>query len=209
MFRGASFPGFSFALANKKSAQLQMLQIERRSAIIQVISLRYTQILLALLVLGYVLPLAQAGNSVAITAKVTRTLVLDVQTTSMNWALDPTAGSYSITLDKNNGVFLKANQNGWTLFVRAESTTLTDWDGSHYGTKSLKLPITLTSYPDIGVGTGHTIDLSVSNQELVTNGMKGSTKKIGLGFVQPVSWEDEPLPTGHTYHTVMTFVATI
>ncbi len=186
-----------------------MLQIERRSPIIQVIPLRYIQILLSLLVLGNVPLLAQAVNSVTITAEVTRTLWLDVQTTSMNWALDPTAGSYSKTLDKDHGISLKANQNGWTLFVRAESSTLTDWDGSHYGIKSLKSPITLTSNPDTGAGTGHTIELSVSNQELVTSGTKGKTKKIGLGFVQPVSWEDEPLPTGHTYHTVLTFVATI
>ncbi|VVB64179.1 Uncharacterised protein [uncultured archaeon] len=173
------------------------------------IQLRYTWILLTLLVLGDVLALAQAGNTATITAEVTRTLWLDVQTSSMDWALDPTAGSYSKTLDKDHGVSLKANENGWTLFVRAESSTLTDWDGSHYGTKSLKSPITLTSYPDTGVGTGHTIELSVSNQELVTNGIKGKTKKVGLGFVQPVSWEDEPLPTGHTYHTVLTYVATI
>lgn len=171
--------------------------------------LRCTRILLAFLVLGGMLPPAQAGNTVTITAEVTHTLKLDVKTVSMDWQLDPAVKSYSRTLDKNDGVKVTANSNGWTLFVRAESSTLTDWDGSHYGTTSLKSPINLTSYPDTGVGAGHTIQLSVSNQELVTNGQNGGGKKIGLGFVQPVSWEDEVLPSGHTYHTVLTFVATM
>jgi hypothetical protein len=171
--------------------------------------LRYSRILLALLVLGNVPLQAQAGNTVTIKATVTHTLRLDINTVSMDWVLDPAVGSYSKILDNKQGVFVWSNQNGWTLFVRAESSTLTDWDGSHYGPKSLKSPITFTSYPDTNVGTGHTIQLSVDNQEIVTNGVKGNTKKIGLGFVQPVSWQDEGLPTGHTYHTILNFVATI
>ncbi|MCX6674769.1 MAG: hypothetical protein NTY37_13440 [Methanothrix sp.] len=125
----------------------------------------------------------------------------------MTWLLDPAASPYTQTLDKNKGVFVNGNKPGWTLYVRSEVATLTNWDGSNYNSGALQSPMTLQSYPE-GNAIGKTIAVSVSNQELVTEGEKGKDKKVGLGFSQPVSWNDDPLPSDHKYHIILTFTAT-
>lgn len=149
---------------------------------------------------------AQAGNTLIIGATIVSYIELDVRTGSVTWVLDPAASPYTQMLDKNAGVIVKANKAGWTLYVRSEQATLTNWDGSNYNSGALLSPLTLQSYPE-GNAIGHTIDISVSNQELVTEGEKGGNKKTSLGFTQPVSWDDDPLPSDHKYHTILTFTA--
>ena len=148
----------------------------------------------------------QGANQLTIGASIVSLLLIDVKTSYLPWSLDADLSPYTQMLDKNGGITVKANKAGWTLYVRSEVSTLTDWDGSTYSSKALHLPLTLESYPE-GNAIGKRIKVSNSNQELVTNGEKGGEKKVGLGFTQPVSYEDESLNTGHTYHTILTFTA--
>jgi hypothetical protein len=164
------------------------------------------RLLLILMIICCILTMAKAGNTLIIGATIVTYIELDVRTGSVTWLLDPAASPYNQTLDKNQGVIVKANKAGWTLYVRSEVATLTNWDGDNYNSGALQSPLTLQSYPE-GNAIGHTIAVSVSNQELVTEGEKGGNKKTGLGFSQPVSWNDDPLPSGHKYHTILTFTA--
>jgi hypothetical protein len=161
---------------------------------------------LVLMIICCMLPAAKAGNTLIIGATIVSYLELDVRTGSVTWVLDPEASPYTQILDKNNGVMVRANKAGWALYARSEQATLTNWDGTNYNSGALQSPLTLKSYPE-GNAIGHTIDVSVSNQELVTEGERGGNKKTGLGFTQPVSWDDDPLPSGHKYHTILTFTA--
>jgi hypothetical protein len=148
-----------------------------------------------------------AAQQLTIRASIASTLSVSVVASSLTtWSLDAGLSPYTQMLDKNNGVMVKANKAGWTLYVKSEVSTLADWDGSTYGSKALPFPLTLKSYPE-GNAIGKQIEVSNGNQELVTNGEKGGAKKVGLGFTQPVSYEDEPLPSGHIYHTILTFTA--
>jgi hypothetical protein len=164
------------------------------------------KVLILLSILSIMPATVQGASQLAISASIVSYLSVEVGTSYLPWVLDADLSPFTQMLDKNNGVKVKANKAGWMLYVKSEVSTLTDWDGSTYGSKALQSPLTLESYPE-GNAIGKRIDVSNSNQVLVTNGEKGGVKKVGLGFTQPVSYEDESLPTGHTYHTVLTFTA--
>ncbi len=164
------------------------------------------RLLWVLVIMCCMLASAQAGNTLIIGATIVSYIELDVKTGSVTWLLDPATSPYTQMLDKNAGVMVRANKAGWTLYVRSEQATLTNWDGANYESGALQSPLTLQSYPE-GNAIGHIIAVSVSNQELVTEGEQGGNKKTGLGFSQPIFWDDDPLPSNHKYHTVLTFTA--
>jgi hypothetical protein len=158
-----------------------------------------------LMILSIIPATVQGENQLAISASVVSLLRVDVVIGTLNWALDADRSPY--TQMENVGVKVHANKAGWTLYVKSEVTNLTDWDGSAYGSKALQSPLTLESYPEDNA-IGKRIIVTTRNQVLVTDGgKKGGVKKVGLGFTQPVSYEDESLPPGHTYHTVLVFTA--
>ncbi len=161
-----------------------------------------------LMVMFSMLAVVQAGDTLAIGATVPIKLDIDVKTTTLNWPLDPATSPYTQTIGKASGVCVRGNQNGWMVKLTSEKAKLTEFDGSSYITdgKFLASEATLQLTP-VDVGNGLTAPFSTSPQDIWTDGTKGNWKEAGMIFSQPVSWEDDPLITGRTYHTVLTFTA--
>jgi hypothetical protein len=161
-----------------------------------------------LMVMWCTLMAVQATDTLAIGATLPSKLEIDVKTTSLNWPLDPATSPYTQTIGKESGVWVRGNKNGWTVKLSSEKAKLTEFDGSSYisGGKVLNSSTTLQLTP-VDTGTGLTVAISIGPLDLWTEGTKGNWKKGGLVFTQPVSWEDDPLTTGRTYHTVLTFTA--
>jgi hypothetical protein len=150
----------------------------------------------------------QAADTLAIGATVPIKLDIDVKTTSLNWPLDPATSPYTQTIGKASGVWVRGNKNGWMVKLASEKAVLTEFDGTNYvsGGKVLASATSLQLTP-VDAGTGETVAISTSAQDLWVDGTKGNWKEGGMVFTQPVAWEDDPLETGKTYHTVLTFTA--
>jgi hypothetical protein len=160
-----------------------------------------------LLMMWSIFGTAQAANTLTIGATMASQLEIDVKTATATWALDPATPTYTVTIDKANGVWVRSNKPGWRVTVKTDVAPLTEYDGSTYPSGGLTLKSAMSlSTTDTEGGTGKTIAaLSTADQDLWTGGAKGGWKEANLLFSQPVSYDDEPLTNGHTYHAILTF----
>jgi hypothetical protein len=170
-------------------------------------SLKKAMVILLLLG-GFLMP-AQAGTTLGIGATVSSNVMLTVLASERSWVLDPDLnnGIFTETLGQTVGISVKTNKPIWNVNVNADQAVLTEYTGSAYGTKTLASSMSIEATPvEIGTTSAGKKTVTTSQQLLWgSTTKKGNNILTGLVFTQPVSYNDEPLATGSTYRSVLTF----
>lgn len=97
---------------------------------------------------------------------------------------------------------VKANKDGWQVAVKdsdlATSGHMTEWTGSDYKSLKLSNPMRVKAAYEVALPEGGMIQTGSKTA--------GQGQDIVVTFLQDSTFEDEPLPEGHVYRIVITFI---
>ncbi len=156
----------------------------------------------AVLAAGALAPALAATETQTIDATLGSSVTMSLSDPTVSWTL-----ASSGTNTKSAGSLSVGSNAPYSVTVIAEKPTLTEWDGSAYGTKALATPLSVLGTLSSGTGTPAGGPVTNAAPTAFATGVGLGTDVYGISLSQATTLADPALPTGSTYHNVLSYTA--